>query len=177
MLLYLNLEIAIKFYYITQTGSDIYFDIDALTWNSNLGKTINKTMFIEGNIGSDNALSPMTSFEQSPAYNLLFDVTGTIKGALDWVVESPGNVSISGQTGGTALSIISTGGENLTVNVRSSARIYGGGGGGERKVLTGIKVLVDYVKILKLFKIVVVVLIAQMDGHQQVDVILRKWMC
>ena len=49
---------SIKFYYITQTGSDIYFDIDALTWNSNLGKTINKTMFIEGNIGSDNALTP-----------------------------------------------------------------------------------------------------------------------
>ena len=34
-----------------------------------------------------------------------------------------------------------------------------------------IKVLVDYVKTLKLFKIVVLVLIAQMDGHQQVDVI------
>ena len=43
-----------------------------------------------------------------------------------------GNVSISGQNGGTALSIISTGGENLTVLVRSSARIYGGGGGGEK---------------------------------------------
>ena len=83
----------------------------------------------------------------------------------------PGNVSISGQTGGTALSIISTGGENLTVLVRSSARIYGGGGGGE-KGATGAKVLLDYVKILKLFKIVVVALIAQLDGHQQVDVIL-----
>jgi hypothetical protein len=34
--------------------------------------------------------------------------------------------------GGTALSIISTGGENLVVNVNSSARIYGGGGGGEK---------------------------------------------
>jgi len=123
---------SIKFYYITQTGSDIYFDIDALTWNSNLGKTINKTMFIEGNIGSDNALTPAAAFEESPAYNLLFDVTGTIKGAPGLGGGKPGNVSISGQTGGTALSIISTGGENLVVNVNSSARIYGGGGGGEK---------------------------------------------
>ena len=123
---------AIKFYYITQTGSDIYFDIDALSWNSNLDKTITKTIFIDGDIGSDNALSPAASFEQSPAYNLLFDVTGTIKGAPGLGGGKPGNVSISGQTGGTALSIISTGGENLTVLVRSSARIYGGGGGGEK---------------------------------------------
>ena len=42
----------------------------------------------------------------------------------------------------------------------------------ERKVLLELKVLLDYVKILKLFKIVVVALIAQLDGHQQVDVIL-----
>ena len=123
---------SIKFYYITQTGSDIYFDIDALTWNTNLAKTINKTMFIEGNIGSDNALSPAASFEQSPAYNVLFDVTGTIKGGPGLGGGKPGNVSISGQQGGTALSIISTGGENLVVNVNSSARIYGGGGGGEK---------------------------------------------
>ena len=123
---------AIKFYYITQTGSDIYFDIDALSWNSNLDKTITKTIFIDGDIGSDNALTPAASFEQSPAYNLLFDITGTIKGAPGVGGGKPGNVSISGQTGGTALSIISTGGENLTVLVRSSARIYGGGGGGEK---------------------------------------------
>ena len=123
---------SIKFYYISQTGTDIYFDIDALSWNSNLDKTITKTIFIDGDIGSDNALSPAASFEQSPAYNLLFDVTGTIKGAPGLGGGKPGNVSISGQTGGTALSIISTGGENLTVLVRSSARIYGGGGGGEK---------------------------------------------
>ena len=123
---------SIKFYYISQTGTDIYFDIDALSWNSNLDKTITKTIFIDGDIGSDNALSPAASFEQSPAYNLLFDITGTIKGAPGIGGGKPGNVSISGQTGGTALSIISTGGENLTVLVRSSARIYGGGGGGEK---------------------------------------------
>ena len=123
---------SIKFYYITQTGSDIYFDIDALSWNTNLAKTINKTMFVDGNIGSDNALSPAASFEQSPAYNILFDVTGTIKGGPGLGGGKPGNVSISGQQGGTALSIISTGGENLVVNVNSSARIYGGGGGGEK---------------------------------------------
>ena len=123
---------SIKFYYISQSGSDIYFDIDALGWNNNLDKTISKTIFIDGDIGSDNALSPAASFEQSPAYNLLFDVSGTIKGGPGIGGGKPGNVSITGQAGGTALSIISTGGENLVVNVRSSARIYGGGGGGEK---------------------------------------------
>ena len=64
--------------------------------------------------------------------DVLFDVIGTIKGAPGLGGGKPGNVSITGQTGGTALSIISTGGENLVVNVDSSARIYGGGGGGEK---------------------------------------------
>ena len=64
--------------------------------------------------------------------NTYFDITGTIKGGPGIGGGKTGNVSISGQNGGTALSIISTGGENLTVLVRSSARIYGGGGGGEK---------------------------------------------
>ena len=41
----------------------------------------------------------------------------------------------------------------------------------EKKERQEIKVLVDYVKIMKLFKIVVTALIAQLDGHQQLDVI------
>ena len=43
--------------------------------------------------------------------------------------------------------------------------------GEEKKENNEIKVLVDYVKTLKLFKIVVIVLPAQRDGHQLVDVI------
>jgi len=163
---------SIKFYYISQTGTDIYFDIDALGWNSNLDKTITKTIFIDGDIGSDNALSPAASFEQSPAYNLLFDITGTIKGGPGIGGGKTGNVSISGQNGGTALSIISTGGENLTVLVRSSARIYGGGGGGEKE-RQEIRVLLDYAKTMRLFGNVIVALIAQLDGYQQVGVTLE----
>ena len=78
------------------------------------------------NIGSDNALSAAASFEQSPAYNVLFDVTGTIKGGPGLGGGKPGNVSISGQQGGTALSIISTGGENLVVNVKCILKILFG---------------------------------------------------
>ena len=44
----------------------------------------------------------------------------------------------------------------------------------ERKVLLELKVLLDYAKTLKLFGTVIVALIAQRDGHQQVVVTLEE---
>ncbi len=41
----------------------------------------------------------------------------------------------------------------------------------ERKERLEIKVMLDYAKIIRLFKTVIVVLVAQRGGHQQVDVI------
>jgi hypothetical protein len=118
----------IKYYYITQTGTDTNFDIDAQTWNSNLNKNIRKWMYIQGTIGSSSTGSSAADFN-STAYNLTIDVSGNIYGA-----GGAGGTSatISGGSGGNALSITNSSGSNLVVNVQSTGKIYGGGGGGEK---------------------------------------------
>ena len=121
---------AIKYYYITQTGTNTNFDIDAQSWNSNLTKNIRKWAYINGTCGSTNVLSSAATFE-STAYNLTIDVSGGIYGAGGSSGISP---TISGGNGGDALSITNSSGSNLVVNVQSSANIYAGGGGGERGV-------------------------------------------
>ena len=120
----------IKYYYITQTGTDTNFDIDAQTWNANLNKNIRKWMYIQGTIGSSSTGSSAADFN-STTYNLTIDVSGGIYGAGG---ASGTSATISGGNGGNALSITNSSGSNLVVNVQSSANIYGGGGGGEKGV-------------------------------------------
>lgn len=119
---------SIKFYYITQTGTDVNFDIDAQSWNGNLTKNIRKWMYINGTCGSNSISSTAADFNTT-AYNLTVDVSGGIYGA-----SGAGGTAatISGGSGGPALSMNSSGGNNIVVFVRSSANIYGGGGGGEK---------------------------------------------
>lgn len=119
---------SIKYYYITQTGTDVNFDIDAQSWNSNLNKNIRKWIYINGTTGSNSTSSEASSFNAT-AYNLTIDVSGGIYGAGG----AAGNSStISGGGGGNALSINSSDGNNIVVFVRETANIYGGGGGGEK---------------------------------------------
>lgn len=119
---------SIKYYYITQTGTDTNFDIDALSWNGNLTRNIRKWMYMNGTCGSNSVSSVAADFNAT-AYNLTIDVSGNIYGARG----SGGNSgTISGGGGGSALSVQSSGGNNIVVFVRSSANIYGGGGGGEK---------------------------------------------
>lgn len=119
---------SIKYYYITQSGTDTNFDIDTQSWNGNLSKNILKWMYINGTVGSNSTSSAASDFN-AIAYNLTIDVAGNIYGA-----GGAGGTSatISGESGGTALSVTSSGGNNIVVFVRSSAQIYGGGGGGEK---------------------------------------------
>lgn len=119
---------SIKYYYITQSGTDINFDIDTQSWNGNLNKNILKWMYINGTVGSNSTSSAASDFNAT-AYNLTIDVAGNIYGA-----GGAGGTSatISGGSGGTALSVTSSGGNNIIVFVRSGAQIYGGGGGGEK---------------------------------------------
>ena len=118
---------SIKFYYITQSGTDTNFDIDSQSWNSNLNKNINKVAFIDGTCGSTSTSSAAARFNAT-VYNLTIDVFGAIFGA-----GGPGGTSSSpgGGNGGNALRASSSGG-NIVVNVRSSAKIYAGGGGGAK---------------------------------------------
>jgi len=125
---------SIKYYYVTLPSSDdvTNFDIDAQTWNSNLNKNIVKVMFIDGTCGSNSVSSTAASFNAT-AYNLTFDVYGSILGAAGrGGGTGSGAPDPSGQSGGNALSIESSNGNNIVVLVRTGSRIYGAGGGGER---------------------------------------------
>ena len=122
---------SVKFFYITQSSTDTNFDMDDLAWNGNLNKNINKFLFVTGTCGSSSVSSVAASFNAT-AYNLTFDVTGSILGAGGRGGGTSGAPDPSGEAGGTAMSVSSSSGNNVVVLVRSGARIYGGGGGGER---------------------------------------------
>lgn len=123
-----QLRTAIKYYDITQTGTDINLNIATSSyWNSNLNKNIVKRAIISGACGS-NLTGTSAAYMTSTAYNLTIDVYGQILGAA-----GAGGYSIirNGQDGGAALQIAPSSSNNIVVFVRSSAKIYGGGGGGE----------------------------------------------
>lgn len=122
---------SIKYYYITQTGTDTNFDIDAQSWNNNLTKNINKWMYINGTCGSNSISSTAADFN-SAAYNLTIDVSGNIYGCGGRGGGTAGAPDPSGESGGSALSVTSSAGNTIVIFVRSSAQIYAGGGGGER---------------------------------------------
>ena len=120
---------SIKFYNLTQPSSDtnVNLDIDGLSWNSNLNKNVVKKMFIQGTCGS-NTTSTAAALMDSTAHNLTIDVSGDIFGCGALAVTDANNPD--GFDGGDALDVI-TSGNNVSVNVQSTARIYGGCGGGE----------------------------------------------
>ena len=118
---------SIKFYNLTQPSSDtnVNFDIDAQAWNGNLGRNIVKKLNLEGTCGSNSTSLRAAQVDQA-ANNLTIDVSGDIFGCgADATVTGP-----DGDDGGDALGITG-GGNNIKVNLQSTARIYGGGGAGE----------------------------------------------
>jgi hypothetical protein len=122
---------AIKEYNLTQTGTDLNLDIDSQSWNGNLGKNISKKVYLNGTCGSNDPSSPSVTMNAT-SYNLTVDVSGDVLGAAGrGGGTGSGAPNISGQNGGSAMSIFSSGGQ-VNVVVRSGSRIYAGGGGGER---------------------------------------------
>lgn len=126
-----NLRNSIKYYYITQTGTDVNFDIDAQSWNGNLTKNIRKWMYINGVCGSNSVSSVAADFNAT-TYNMTIDVSGAVYGAAGrGGGTGSGAPDPSGESAGTALNVTAPG-SNTVVYVRTGAKIYGGGGGGER---------------------------------------------
>jgi len=118
---------SIKFYNVTQPSGDtnVNLDIDAQSWNGNLGRNIVKKMNIQGICGSNSTSLRAAQIDQ-PANNLTIDVSGDIFGCgADATVTGP-----DGLDGGDALGVTG-GGNNLKVNLQSTGRIYAGGGAGE----------------------------------------------
>lgn len=122
---------SIKYLYLSQTGIDENLVINEQEWNSNLDKNINIFVFIEGTCGSATTSSPALSINAS-TNNLTIDVSGNVYGASGrgggTVVDYP----ISGESGGDAISILNSSGNNTVISVKSGAKIYAGGGGGEK---------------------------------------------
>ena len=116
---------SIKFYNVTQPSGDtnVNLDIDGLSWNNNLNKNIVKKMFIQGTCGS-NTTGTAAALMDSTAHNLTIDVSGDIFGCGALATTDGDNPD--GLDGGDALDVI-TSGNNVSVNVQSTARIYGGG--------------------------------------------------
>ena len=118
---------SIKFYNLTQPSGDtnVNFDIDAQAWNGNLGRNIVKKLNLQGTCGSNNTSLRAAQIDQ-PAHNLTIDVSGDIFGCgAEATTTGP-----DGADGGDALGVTG-GGNNIKVNLQSTARIYGGGGAGE----------------------------------------------
>ena len=132
---------SIKYYYITQSGTDEGLSLHDAEWNDNLGRNIVKTAFITGVNGVDtvDVAAVRHRGDTSPTRNLTIQVSGDIFGAGGIGGGREGNTEnpvepISGSRGGGALRVEGSGGGTATINViiTATGRVYAGGGGGER---------------------------------------------
>ena len=132
---------SIKYYYITQSGTDENVAVEGLSWNNNLDKSIRKVLSITGVVGATTPLNDALSLSVN-AYNLVMNVSGNILGyggaaggggaaGSQTCGVNPGTNAGAGGNGspGTdAISIISGG--RVIVNIEASGKVFGGGGGG-----------------------------------------------
>ena len=118
---------AIKFFDVEQDASDVNtnFNISGITeFNNNLGKTIKKKLILRGTHTSTDTDDPAAE-TLFAAFNLTLEVHGVFYGA-----GGAGGTSnsLSGKNGGSAIRI---NGGSVFLDIKSGARIWGGGGGGE----------------------------------------------
>jgi len=124
---------SVKSYEIVQSGTHLNLDISSLDWKGNLTSNILKRFIVEGTIGSDDASNPAASLDLDGVKNLTIEVSGNIYGAAGkGGGTGPGAPEISGQDGGSGLYLSSLNSQGLSVLVRDTAKIYAGGGGGEK---------------------------------------------
>jgi len=101
--------------------------------NANYGKNIQKIINIYGISGSYWQNMPAAQLAPQPTVvNTTINVYGQIYGYGGRGGGTDGQFPISGEAGGIALNVDSSGAINLVIDVKSSAQIYGGGGGGEK---------------------------------------------
>ena len=117
-------------YDLYQTGTDTNFDIDAQSWNSNLGKNVPKIFYVNGTLGATSISNYAASFNAA-AFNLSIIINGLIEGAggAGGTPSSP-----NGENGGNALYVNSNTNLGSTstrkIKLYNTNRIYAGGGGG-----------------------------------------------
>jgi len=124
---------SVKSYNVVQTGTDLNLNIDNLNWSGNLTSNILKRLIVNGTIGSNDATQYAATLTTDNISNLIIDVFGNIYGAAGRGGGTGGGApGVSGQSGGSGLYISSTNSRALAVFVRDTAKIYAGGGGGEK---------------------------------------------
>lgn len=121
---------SIKKYYVTQSGGESNYDIDAQSWNSNLAKNILKESRINGTVTSSSTSNTAATFNAT-AYNMKIIVSGAVYGHEGYGA----NPYQNGTAASSAMFVNNTSGRtatasNVTVRVNSAGKIYGGGGGG-----------------------------------------------
>lgn len=117
----------IKYTYITQTGTELNVDIDALAWGSDLNRNIKKFFVINGTIGSNSVTAPAATYNAN-SVNLDIEVRGEVYGAGGAGGLKTGPVPAT--AGGTALTVDSPTGSNNRIVVFAGGELFGGGGGG-----------------------------------------------
>lgn len=122
---------SIKYYDIRQSGTEIQTDIEDLSWNGNLHKSIVKLIDVTGIYASDNPTDPALELNGT-ANNLTIKVNQEGK-----IYGSAGRGSISAATGsgrgGDAIKLVntSTTGNKVVVHaISNESRIWAGGGAG-----------------------------------------------
>ena len=122
---------SIKYYDIRQTNTEIQTNIEDLSWNGNLHKSIVKLIDVNGIYASDNPIDPALELNGT-ANNLTIKVNGEGK-----IYGSAGRGSISAATrsgiGGDAIKLdnASITGNKVVVHATSNqSRIWAGGGAG-----------------------------------------------
>ncbi len=118
---------SIKFFDIEQDAADTNsnFNISGITeFNNNLGKNIKKKLILRGTHTSTNTNDPAAE-TLFASFNLILEIYGVFYGAggIGGTPNSP-----SGKKGGSAIKI---NGGSVTIDVKSTGKIWGGGGGGE----------------------------------------------
>jgi len=119
---------SVKSYNVVQTGTDLNLNIDNLNWSGNLTSNILKRLVINGTVGSNDATQYAATLTTDNVSNLIIDIFGNIYGA------SGDGGNISGQNGGSGLYVSSTDSQALSIFIRDTAKVYAGGGGGEKGV-------------------------------------------
>jgi hypothetical protein len=114
----------IKYYDLTQSGTDTNLDLFAQSWNSNLYKNIVKRMIVNGTCGSTST-GTAALYVNASVCNLTLIVNGSVLGAGGGGAGANSN----GGNGGDAMNLISSG-TSIRVLTQGGAQVYGGGGGG-----------------------------------------------
>lgn len=122
---------SIKYYILSQSGNDTTLDIDAQSWNSNLGKNVIKYFTVSGVMAATATSNTGGSFG-AEAYNMKFSVGGYIYGVGGAGGSANGG---NGYPGGDALQVSNNSNRGnasakVQISIYSDGRIWGGGGGG-----------------------------------------------